>query len=92
MHHYRCCHTIAVVPRDSAWFSFWDGASHVVPLFEQDIFKQDWIGLKRLHDAGGLIFDSAPGEHMQFTLSWFEDNVVNKYLAPEAEPEPEPQP
>lgn len=81
-----------VVPRDSAWFSFWDGASHVVPLFEQDIFKQDWIGLKRLHDAGGLIFDSAPGEHMQFTLSWFEDNVVNKYLAPEAEPEPEPQP
>lgn len=34
----RCC---AVVPRDSAWFSFWDG-KEVVSVFDQDIFKQDW--------------------------------------------------
>lgn len=33
-----CC---AVVPRDSAWFSFWDG-EEMVSLFDQDIFKQDW--------------------------------------------------
>lgn len=71
----------AVVPRDSAWFSFWDGEQTVTPLFEQDIYKEDWVGLKRLHKAGGLIFETAPGEHMQFTLQWFEEKVIEEYLA-----------
>jgi hypothetical protein len=26
------------------------------------------------------VFDSAPGEHMQFTLKWFSGAVINKYL------------
>jgi palmitoyl-protein thioesterase len=71
----------AVVPRDSAWFSFWDGAETVVPLRDQPLYKEDWLGLKRLDEAGGLFFEAAPGEHMQFTLRWFEDKVVDVYLA-----------
>lgn len=70
-----------VVPRDSAWFSFWDGAETVIPLKEQPLYKEDWLGLRRLDEAGGLIFESAPGEHMQFTLKWFEEKVVDAYLA-----------
>jgi hypothetical protein len=84
----------AVVPRESAWFGFWDGKS-LIPLQDQALFTDDWLGLKKLHDAGNLLFDSAPGEHMQFTLSWFNDNIVQKYLAgtkPQPEPQPEPQP
>jgi palmitoyl-protein thioesterase len=83
-----------VVPRESAWFGFWDGKS-LIPLQDQALFTDDWLGLKKLHDAGNLLFDSAPGEHMQFTLSWFNDNIVQKYLAgtkPQPEPQPEPQP
>jgi palmitoyl-protein thioesterase len=70
-----------VVPRDSAWFSFWDGAETVVPLKDQPLYQEDWLGLKRLDEAGGLVFESAPGEHMQFTLKWFEEKVVDVYLA-----------
>jgi palmitoyl-protein thioesterase len=39
------------------------------------------IGLKRLHEAGGLVLENAPGEHMQFTLKWFKNEVLYKYLA-----------
>lgn len=77
----------AVVPRDSAWFSFWDGGNSVIPLVEQSLYTEDWLGLKRLDKSGGLIFETAPGEHMQFTLSWFEEHIVQKYLAAAVDPE-----
>jgi hypothetical protein len=41
-------------------------------LLYQALYKEDWLGLKRLIEAGGLFFESALGEHMQFTLRWFE--------------------
>eukprot|EP00882_Tetradesmus_deserticola_P001826 GHRQ01001959.1.p1 GENE.GHRQ01001959.1~~GHRQ01001959.1.p1 ORF type:complete len:335 (+),score=139.67 GHRQ01001959.1:114-1118(+) len=78
---FRFDHDTTVVPRDSAWFSFWDGAETVVPLREQPLYTEDWLGLQRLDKAGGLIFESAPGEHMQFTLKWFEERVIDTYLA-----------
>lgn len=70
----------AVVPRDSAWFSFYNGTA-LVPLEEQPLYTEDWIGLKRLHQTGGLVFEEAPGEHMQFTLDWYTKNVIDKYLS-----------
>jgi len=69
-----------VVPRDSAWFSFYNGTD-LLALRDQPIYTDDWIGLKQIDEKGGLILDSAPGEHMQFNLKWFMENVVEKYLA-----------
>eukprot|EP00879_Flechtneria_rotunda_P001889 GHRR01002061.1.p1 GENE.GHRR01002061.1~~GHRR01002061.1.p1 ORF type:complete len:340 (+),score=89.70 GHRR01002061.1:195-1214(+) len=77
---FRFDNDTTVVPRDSAWFSFWDGTS-VIPLRQQPLYQDDWIGLKRLDEAGGLIFEQTPGEHMQFTLKWFADKVIDEYLA-----------
>ena len=53
----------------------------MVSLFDQDLYKEDWIGLKRLHEAGGLLLENIPGEHMQFGLKWFKQEVIGKYLA-----------
>lgn len=39
------------------------------------------IGLKRLHEAGSLQFETAPGEHMQFSIKWFKREIIAKYLA-----------
>jgi hypothetical protein len=39
------------------------------------------IGLRRLHESGGLLLESAPGEHMQFTGKWFKREVIAKYLS-----------
>lgn len=39
------------------------------------------IGLRRLHEAGGLLLETAPGEHMQFSIKWFKQEIIAKYLA-----------
>lgn len=68
------------MPRDSSWFSFWNGSS-LIPLQEQpQLWEEDRLGLRRLDSKGGLIFDSAPGYHMQFSLPWFATNVIEQYL------------
>lgn len=73
---------ITVQPRESSWFGFWDG-DVVVPLRQQRIYKEDWIGLKALDKAGRLTLATVPGAgHMQFTLDWFEESVIRPYLAP----------
>ncbi len=71
-----CC---AVVPGDSAWFSFFNGRT-LVPLFDQDLYKEDWIGLQQLHAKGALLFEEAPGEHMRFSLAWFDKHIVQAHL------------
>lgn len=68
-----------VVPRDSAWFSQFNGTA-VVPLVSQPLYTEDWLGLRALDEAGKLHFDEAPGQHMHFTLDWFDAHVVEKYL------------
>lgn len=73
------CGLFAVVPRDSAWFSFYDG-KNMIPIREQAIYKEDWIGLKKLDAKGMLLFDECPGNHMQFSWEFFQENVVEKYL------------
>eukprot|EP00798_Chlamydomonas_sp_ICE-L_P020704 gene20704-27508_t len=78
---FRFAQDTTVVPRDSAWFSFFNEDGQVVALEDLPIYKEDWIGLKTLLDSGKLVRDSIPGEHMQFSKAWFEDNIVNKYLA-----------
>jgi palmitoyl-protein thioesterase len=74
-----------VVPRDSAWFSFFNGTD-LIPLKDQPLYQQDWIGLRQLDEAGKLLMEEAPGEHMQLTLKWFDQEVVRKYLAPPVTP------
>lgn len=81
----RFANDTTVVPRDSAWFGFWDGAQ-VIPLEEQALYLEDWIGLRALDVSGRLVRAEAPGAHMQFTLTWFEDNVLWPYLAGGARP------
>lgn len=78
---YRFAKDDTVVPRDSAWFSFFDGGQ-VVPLRQQPLYTEDWIGLKALDEAGRLQMEDVDGVHMQFSLDWFDDNVIQQYLLP----------
>mmetsp|Transcript_20004 Transcript_20004/g.50763 ORF Transcript_20004/g.50763 Transcript_20004/m.50763 type:complete len:310 (+) Transcript_20004:53-982(+) len=77
---YRFANDTTVVPRDSAWFALFDGTA-VVALEDQPIYKEDWIGLRALDAAGKLVFAEAPGAHMQFTLDWFESDILWPYLS-----------
>lgn len=42
--------------------------------------QEDWIGLRELHERGRIVFDEIPGAHMHFTLQYFEQHVVSRYL------------
>jgi len=71
-----------VVPKESEWFGYYaDGdLSHIIPVQDQRIYKEDWIGLKTLDEKGKLQFLKCPGEHMQIDLTWFSQNVVTPWL------------
>ncbi|EEP75365.1 conserved hypothetical protein [Uncinocarpus reesii 1704] len=45
----------------------------VTPLREREIYKDDWLGLRTMDEAGKLEFLTIPGEHMQIS-----DHVLTK--------------
>lgn len=71
-----------VEPKESEWFEFYaDGQTDkIVSLKDSPLYKEDWIGLKQLDEAGKLKRIAVEGDHLQFTLSWFKENIVNVYL------------
>jgi len=71
-----------VVPKESSWFGYYPPGdlSTIVPIDQQPIYTEDWIGLKTLDQTNRLIFGKCPGDHMQFTLDWFQENVITPYL------------
>lgn len=71
-----------VVPKTSGWFTNFDVANNITtPLRERKLYKEDWIGLKKLDEKGALVFEKVPGQHMQLN----EKDLVRlfkTYLAP----------
>jgi palmitoyl-protein thioesterase len=71
-----------VVPKESAWFGAeatdpGDGdqtvlslSATIVPMRRQQLYVEDWIGLRRLDERGGIEFESCEGGHMQIGECW----------------------
>ncbi|KAI9002910.1 alpha/beta-hydrolase [Hyaloraphidium curvatum] len=70
-----------VIPKESAWFSFYDLSEEKVltPMRDLPIYKEDWIGLKALDKAKKIDFVECVGGHMQISEDFFTD-VVRKYI------------
>ena len=49
-------------------------------LMDMQALQEDWIGLRELHERRRIVFDEIPGAHMHFTLQYFEEHVVSRYL------------
>jgi palmitoyl-protein thioesterase len=77
-----------VEPKESEWFQFYspDEDNTTIPLQQSAIYTEDWIGLKELDTNGQLAFLSCPGNHLQFTETWFSSNIFpylsNSYETP----------
>lgn len=54
-----------VVPKESAWFGYWNEVGDIVHLKDQPLYKEDWLGLRYLDDHRRLIFLKAPGRHVR---------------------------
>ena len=42
----------------------------VIPMREQPLYTEDWIGLKSLDELGAVVFEVCEGEHMQISNCW----------------------
>jgi len=74
-----------VVPKESAWFGseaiedksrfYFSPGQHrltrsIVPMREQRLYIEDWIGLRELDEQGKVVFTLCNGAHMQIGGCW----------------------
>ncbi|EGD79194.1 palmitoyl-protein thioesterase 1 [Salpingoeca rosetta] len=71
-----------VVPRESSQFGYFkEGAmKEIVPMRQQPIYTEDWIGLQQLDKDNRIVEKKCPGDHLQFTMKYFLDNVISPFL------------
>ena len=66
-----------VNPRQSEWFGAWDSGRNDIPLKEQQMYEEDWVGLRTLYESGRLWFYSGAGDHMHL-----EQYMIDDYVRP----------
>ncbi|KAI8825926.1 palmitoyl protein thioesterase [Fimicolochytrium jonesii] len=69
-----------VVPKETSWFAYWNATGSLIPLHDQPLYKQDWLGLQEMDKKGQLVFDKITGAHMQIDIEYLRNTVVPKYL------------
>ena len=55
------------------------GGKAIVPMREQPLYVEDWIGLRALDESGRVILASCDGEHMQLSAECWRP-LVEKYV------------
>ena len=65
-----------IVPRDSSHYAIYDDQYNVIPLEEQDLYKEDWLGLRNLTERGDMTFPIIPGDHMHYDHSTLDELVI----------------
>jgi len=50
----------------------------IIPMRLQPLYKEDWIGLRKLDQSGAIDFVACPGEHMQLDGCW--EDLVAKWV------------
>jgi palmitoyl-protein thioesterase len=48
----------------------------IIPMREHPLYTEDWIGLRKLDERGGVVFESCDSEHMRISVCW-EDLIRN---------------
>ncbi|KAL7309456.1 hypothetical protein PS15m_011537 [Mucor circinelloides] len=81
----RFSEDVMIKPGYTAWFWLHDKDRQLVPLQNQTLYTEDWLGLKYLNDHGRLEFLVCPGQHMQISDDYLDKQVIQPYLKEETE-------
>lgn len=77
-----------VVPQESSWFSYYPwgtlDTSKIQAMNETQLYREDWIGLRTLDEAGKVVLKECPAMHMKFTMEYFRTEVLDPYLLPKS--------
>jgi palmitoyl-protein thioesterase len=55
-----------VIPKESAWFGYYDSEYNVVDLKDTEFYIKDYLGIRELVERGSVGFIEFPGEHVKF--------------------------
>jgi palmitoyl-protein thioesterase len=66
-----------IIPRETAWFQFYDENRNVMKLEDTEFYQKDFIGLKQLNEENKIKFVELEGNHLNFD---YED--IDKYMLP----------
>ncbi|XP_059636048.1 uncharacterized protein LOC132278264 [Cornus florida] len=77
-----CDQDEVLVPKETSWFGFYPEGpgwanSTVLPANETMLYKENWIGLKTLVEAGKVQFVNVSGRHVEIS-----DSDIIKYIVP----------
>lgn len=75
-------HDRMVIPRESSLFGFYEAGStsKIVPLERSELYTQDKLGLRSMSDMKRLHQIIIPGDHLQYKMKWFIDEIALVYL------------
>ena len=64
------------------WFGFYkDGdIDTILPMNETDLYLEDRIGLKKLHESGRIQLLAVDGDHLQIPRSVLVNDIIKKYF------------
>ncbi|KAF7259794.1 hypothetical protein EG68_02891 [Paragonimus skrjabini miyazakii] len=69
-------------PSQSEWFGFYVPMTteKFQTLRETKLYREDRLGLKQLDETNRLHFLQVDGDHLHFSLEWFENEIVRQFL------------
>ncbi|ORY53802.1 alpha/beta-hydrolase [Rhizoclosmatium globosum] len=70
-----------VIPSETSWFGFFDEELNVVPMEQQPLYIEDWIGLRWLDENGRVDKILQEGGHMKIDEDMFVNQIIPTYLA-----------
>ncbi|KAF2089453.1 alpha/beta-hydrolase, partial [Saccharata proteae CBS 121410] len=80
-----------VIPKETGWFAEVNETSNeVTHLRDRPIYKEDWLGLKKLDEKGGLVFKNITGGHMEIDEDVLSE-TFQEYFAPVKRRKPQEQ-
>jgi len=68
-----------IIPKETAWFQFFDEQDKVQDITESKLYQEDYIGVRELHEQKKINFFELPGNHLSFDYSDI-DEIMIPYL------------
>ncbi|XP_042454667.1 palmitoyl-protein thioesterase 1-like [Zingiber officinale] len=67
-----------LVPRETSWFGYYSVGTFntILPPQQTALYKEDWIGLKTLDDAGRVKYISVMGNHLKISHDDMKKHIV----------------
>eukprot|EP00850_Spirogloea_muscicola_P020746 SM000225S07025 [mRNA] locus=s225:127495:130069:+ [translate_table: standard] len=68
-----------IIPPETAWFGYYapNSLDKVLNFEQTDLYLEDWIGLRKLHEARRVTLVAAPGNHLAIS-----NKLIKKHIIP----------